>query len=59
MTRDISLSQVITFRGQIGVGKVNSGPYEYFRVIGFIITPLDKLPSAVQVPNMGQPGGSR
>ena len=59
MIRYISLTQVMTFRGQLGVGSVNSGTYEYFAAVGFIVFPLDETPSAVQVPNVGQPGGSR
>ena len=48
MTRYITLSQVVTFRGQIGVGKVRSGPYEYFGVVGFIVASLGKSQCAVQ-----------
>ena len=59
MTRHMSLSQVMTFGDQIGVGKVNSGSYEYFGVVGFNVTSLDEPPSAVQVSNMGQPEDSR
>ena len=40
--------KVITFRGEIGMGKVNSRPYEYCGIVSFILAPLGKQQSAVQ-----------
>ena len=39
---------MIAFRGQIGVGKVSYGPYEYFSVVGFTFASLGKSQCAVQ-----------
>ena len=44
----MTLGQLVTFRGQLGIGKVSSRPYEYFGIVGLILALLGELQSAVE-----------
>ena len=44
----MTLGQVVTFRGQLGIGEVSSRPCEYFGIVGFILVLLGEPQSAVQ-----------
>ena len=45
----MTLGQVVTFRGQLGIGKVSSRPCEYFGIVGLILALLGEPQSAVQI----------
>ena len=44
----MTLGQIVTFRGKIDIGKVNSHLYDHFDVDGLIAAPLGEPQSAVQ-----------
>ena len=44
----MTLGQVVTFSGQLRIGKVISRPCEYFDIVGLILARLVEPQSAVQ-----------